>query len=331
MEKSSPRNYQHGFITKHMNHKPLVSCIIIFFNAGEKFFIEAIESIFAQIYNNWELLLVDDGSTDESTTIALHYAQKYPQKVRYLEHENHQNRGMSATRNLGIRHAKGEYIAFLDADDVWLPQKLERQLAIMKSHPQATVVFGPTQFWYSWTKNSDDSEEDHIRELGIPSNQLLHPPKLLALLLQKKVNTPATCSVLIRRELFQEIGGFEESFRGMYEDQAFFAKVYLKASVFVESNYWDRYRQHPESTCSIAQKTGQYHPFKAHPTHLTFLNWITEYLSKESVNDVEVWDSLQKGLRPYYYPRLYFLIYLFDRIKSQLHQIGNKILPLPMR
>jgi glycosyltransferase involved in cell wall biosynthesis len=62
---------------------------------------------------------VDDGSTDDSKTIALNYAEQYQEKVCYLEHEGHQNRGMSTTRNLGIRLAKGEYIAFLDADDVW--------------------------------------------------------------------------------------------------------------------------------------------------------------------------------------------------------------------
>ena len=101
-----------------MSDKQLVSCIIIFFNA-EKFLGEAIESVFAQTYKNWELLLVDDGSTDDSTTIALNYAEQYPEKVCYLEHEGHQNRGMSATRNLGIRLATGEYIAFLDADDIW--------------------------------------------------------------------------------------------------------------------------------------------------------------------------------------------------------------------
>ncbi len=86
-----------------MTSKPLISCIIIFFNAGDKFFIEAIQSVFAQTYENWELLLVDDGSTDGSTDIAISYTQKYPEKVFYLEHEGHQNRGMSATRNLGKR------------------------------------------------------------------------------------------------------------------------------------------------------------------------------------------------------------------------------------
>ena len=113
-----------------MSNKPLVSAIIIFLNA-EKFIEEAIESVFAQTYENWELLLVDDGSTDSSTRIALRYAEQHHDKVRYLEHSGHQNLGMSAARNLGISHAKGAYLAFLDADDVWLPRKLEQQVAIM--------------------------------------------------------------------------------------------------------------------------------------------------------------------------------------------------------
>ncbi|WP_392482968.1 glycosyltransferase family 2 protein [Nostoc sp. C110] len=317
-------------MTEHINKKSLVSAIIIFLNA-ERFIEEAIESVFAQTYGNWELLLVDDGSTDGSTAIALRYAKKYPEKVRYLEHARHQNLGMSATRNLGIRNAKGEYIALLDADDVWLPQKLERQLSIMESNPQATVVFGASQFWYSWTGNPEDSKRDCVRELGIPLNGLLHPPKLLTLLLQNKINTPATCSVLIRRELFQEIGGFEESFRGMYEDQVFFAKVYLKASVFIEPNYWDRYRQHPGSSCSIAEKTGKYHPFNKNPAEFVFLNWIAEYLSKEDVKNAEIWKALQKRLWPYYHPEWDFFLYYFQRIKFKLHHIGQRILLLPIR
>ncbi|MEB3181436.1 MAG: glycosyltransferase family A protein, partial [Nostocaceae cyanobacterium] len=251
--------------------------------------------------------------TDDSTAIAKGYAEKYPHKVRYLEHEGHQNRGMSATRNLGIRNAKGEYIALLDADDVWLPDKLEQQLATMESHPEAAVVFGPTQYWYSWTGQPEDISRDTIRELWLPPNRLFHPPHLLPLLLQKKVNTPATCSVLMRRQLFADIGGFEEGFRGMYEDQAFFAKVYLKAPVFVESKYWDRYRQHSDATCAVAEKTGQYRRFKTNPAHLTFLNWMAEYLNKEQVKDAKVWQALQKALWPYQHPWLYSLLYPLQR------------------
>src|SRR5262245_21147944 len=108
-----------------MSRTLLVSVIISFLNA-ERFIQEAIESVFAQGYEHWELLLVDDGSTDESTAIARRYTAQHPERVRYLEHAGHQNRGLSASRNLGIRHAQGEYIAFLDADDVWLPHRSSR-------------------------------------------------------------------------------------------------------------------------------------------------------------------------------------------------------------
>ncbi|WP_287295599.1 glycosyltransferase family A protein [Moorena sp. SIO2C4] len=158
-----------------MSHKPLVSGIMIFLNA-EKFIEEAIQSVFAQTYNNWELLLVDDGSTDNSTAIAQRYAQQYPEKVSYLEHKGHQNRGMSATRNLGIHNAKGDYIAFLDADDIWLPQKLEKQLAIFSSQPEADVVCGLTKFWYSWTEKPQDIDRDLMREIAPDYDTLFTPP-----------------------------------------------------------------------------------------------------------------------------------------------------------
>ena len=88
-----------------MSDTPLVSCIMIFLNA-EAFIQEAIQSIFAQTDERWELLLVDDGSTDRSTVMAREFAERYPDKVRYVAHERHQNLGMSASRNLGIANAQ---------------------------------------------------------------------------------------------------------------------------------------------------------------------------------------------------------------------------------
>src|SRR5215469_15347588 len=101
-----------------MSNQPLVSIVVIFCNAS-CFLREAIDSIFAQTYNNWELLLVDDGSSDGSTAIAYRCSERHRRRVRYLQHSGHANRGMSASRNLGIRNARGAYIAFLDADDAW--------------------------------------------------------------------------------------------------------------------------------------------------------------------------------------------------------------------
>src|SRR5262245_30409625 len=119
--------------------EPKVSVVMIFFNA-ERFIGEAIDSILAQTYSSWELMLVDDGSADGSTEIAKSYARRYPAKIVYLEHEQHRNQGMSASRNLGIHYCTGKHIAFLDSDDVWLPHKLERQVAIIESQPETAMV-----------------------------------------------------------------------------------------------------------------------------------------------------------------------------------------------
>src|SRR5437870_6205119 len=102
----------------------MISVVTIFLNA-EKFLQQAVESVFTQTYDQWELLLVDDGSTDASSKMAKDIADQHPQNVRYLEHEGHKNLGMSASRNLGIREAKGSYIAVLDSDDFWFPQQLQ--------------------------------------------------------------------------------------------------------------------------------------------------------------------------------------------------------------
>src|SRR5215204_4174429 len=124
-----------------MSKESVVSCIITFLNS-EEFIGEAIESVLGQTYENVELLFVDDGSTDGSTQIALQYAERFPEKVRYLEHAGHENRGAAASRNLGIREARGEYIALLDSDDVWLKRKLEEQVGILQAHPEAGMVYG---------------------------------------------------------------------------------------------------------------------------------------------------------------------------------------------
>jgi glycosyltransferase involved in cell wall biosynthesis len=274
-----------------MAHSPLVSCIMIFLNA-EKFMTEAIASVFAQTYEHWELVLVDDGSHDRSTAIARQYAKQYPARVRYLEHPGHQNRGMSASRNLGIREARGAYVAFLDADDLWLPGKLAQQVAILNAQPEAAMVYGQALIWYGWTGNPEDLRRDHTFDLGVPPNKLVQPPTLFFLLLQNKVQTPITSNVMLRRSVFDTIGRFEERFRGMYEDQAFFAKVHLKAATFVADARWAKYRQHPES-CSVTST----HMADYYATRLPFLTWLARYLSAEGFNrNTKVWQALQREL-----------------------------------
>jgi len=208
---------------KRVSDGPLVSVIIIFLDA-RAYFQEAIESVLAQTYPHWELWLVDDGSVDGSIALAQGYAEQYPQRVHYLAHPGRGHRGMSATRNVGLRHARGEYVALLDADDVWLPHKLEQQVAFLEAHPEAGMLYAPTQYWYSW-QGAQADQPDFVPELGVEPNVLVQPPALLVRFLQQKAKPPGTCSVLMRRTMVERLGGFVESFQGMYEDQAFFSKV----------------------------------------------------------------------------------------------------------
>ena len=128
---------QHG---ERSNGAPLVSAIIIFLD-GEKFIAEAIESIIAQTMTDWELILVDDGSTDGATEIAKRYAREYPGKISYTEHPGHENRGMSASRNAGLRLARGKYVGFLDADDIWMPEHLRVNCRILEENEHVVREF----------------------------------------------------------------------------------------------------------------------------------------------------------------------------------------------
>lgn len=108
------------------NH-PLVSIITPAFNASG-FIEETINSVINQSYNNWEMIIVDDFSSDDTYEIANHYAKK---DSRINVYRNEKNMGVAATRNKGLRIARGEFIAFLDSDDIWKKEKLESQLAFM--------------------------------------------------------------------------------------------------------------------------------------------------------------------------------------------------------
>ena len=170
------------------------------------------------------------------------------------------------------------------------------------------MVCGPTEWWYGWTGNPQDIKLDYKREISPRYNVLFKPPAFLTLLLRTKASTPATCAILAQRRLFEITGGFEETFHGMYEDQAFFFKVFLKSPVFVAGECLDRYRQHPDSCVSIAMENGQYHPEMPNIAHLNFLNWMKEYLSKEGVDNPAIRILLKKKFLRYRYPNLFRLL-----------------------
>jgi glycosyltransferase involved in cell wall biosynthesis len=273
-----------------MQDRSLVSVIIIFLNS-EKYIEESMDSVLAQTYSHWELLLVDDGSSDKSTEIALRYAAQYPGKIRYLQHPDHQNRGMSASRNLGICNARGEYIAFLDSDDYWLPERLETHVRALDSHPEVGMLYGTAKYWYGWTGQPEDHERDYVPELSMRKDTLFDPPALLPLLLEGKAEVPCMCSILVRRDVVQKIEGFEESFRGMYEDQAFYAKVCLSAPVLATNDCLAWYRQYPNSSTGIASKSG-----RILETRKRFLDWLKGYLAEINCEYQPLLQSVRREL-----------------------------------
>jgi glycosyltransferase involved in cell wall biosynthesis len=254
---------------------PVVSVIVIFKDA-EEFLLEAVESVRAQTFGAWELLLVDDGSTDGSTSIARSQTAAQEGRIRYLEHPGHVNRGMSATRNLGIAHAQGKFVAFLDADDVLVPTALAEQVALLHAHPGVGMVYGPLEYWYGWTGDPEDIARDFVHSVGVPTERIYEPPALIALFLRNIAFAPS--GMLLRRELVEYVGGFEESFRDLYEDQVFAAKVCRTTPVYVSGRCWYRYRQHPRSACLTAQREGRLDASRG-----PFLRWLVAYLEREGL------------------------------------------------
>jgi glycosyltransferase involved in cell wall biosynthesis len=294
----------------------LVSVILIFLN-GEAFIQEAIESVIAQSYSDWELILVDDGSTDKSSEIANEFARRDPQRIRYLDHLGHINRGMSATRNLGIQVARGEFVSFIDADDVWEPMKLADQVEIMLRHAELGLVCGTVVYWGSWSGGQDFlAKTGHLLDQPIPQ-----PQALLALYPLGKAQAPCPSDVMIRAQVLRRVGGFEEHFtaeKQAYEDQGFFSKLYLEAPVFFSSKVWLKYRQHADSCLTSVRRAGQYASVR-----LYFLLWLKQYLAARGIVEPHIIAAVERSMWRFRHPALHFMLTLPFRILERvLRRIG---------
>ena len=224
---------------------PLISVVMPVFNR-EQYLVESIESVLAQTYPHWELIIVDDGSSDGSRAIAEGYVRRLPDKIRMIAHPNHANKGISASRNLGSRAARGNFIASLDSDDLWRPYKLQSQVNIVQQHPEVGLVVGATLYFYP-----DKPQQDRVYLAGGPRDRLIEPPELFREMYPIGTGTaPSMNTLLLRKDVFERVGGWEDYFRTTYEDQALLSKVYLSEKVFISSEIWDEYRQHATSIMS---------------------------------------------------------------------------------
>ena len=278
----------------------------------------AINSVLQQDYPHWELLLIDDGSTDNSSDIAKSFALKYPNKIIYSEHDSHANKGLSASRNHAIKKASGEFVAFLDGDDVWLPNLLSQLLGLIKQHG-AGMVCEASKYWYSW----DNSENKDIYiPVGSKQDQLYFPPQLIINLYPLgEGDAPCPCGILVKKDVLMKHGGFDESFKGMYEDQVFLIKFYLHECVYISSGCHNQYRQRQGSLVNISYVSGKYLQERK-----LFLDWLEQYFKKNRLNQPEVKSLLDRALFPYRYPRLHFVLFdLLNKGKKVFQKISRLV------
>lgn len=187
---------------------PRVSVIVPTFNRGW-ILTEAVDSVLAQTRADFELIVVDDGSTDDTRR----RLEPYGDRIIYV---NQPNRGVSAARNTGWRHARGDLIALLDSDDLWQPGKLERQLAFFETHPTARIC----QTEETWIRNG--RRVNPRRRHRKPSGWIFEPSLALCLV--------SPSAVMLRRELLAETGGFDESLPAC-EDYDLWLRISLRCPV----------------------------------------------------------------------------------------------------
>lgn len=175
---------------------PFFSVVIPLYNK-EKFVADAVNSILAQTFQDFEIVIVEDCSTDDSLNIANGFLSE---KTRIIRHDV--NKGLSASRNTGIKNASAEYIAFLDADDLWKPDYLEKIYELIARFPQAGLY--ATHYEQLYPNGVTVSIATNLKDF--------HADNIVADFFESSLAQPiyCSCSVVVRKSVFEQIGYFDE-------------------------------------------------------------------------------------------------------------------------
>jgi len=220
---------------------PLVSIMMPAFNA-ERYIADSIRSVSYQTFTDWELVVVDDGSTDRTAEIVRELAAE-DARILYVRQ---QNGGQAAARNTGIHRSSGTVVAFIDADDLWLPQKLERQLAVMKD-TAVDLVYCDGYVFYDV---GAPERSDFFAIVPGRTDGATMFPLLFA------YNRIATLSVVARRDALERVGLFDENRRLQNcEDYELWLRLALEGSTFFGmTDKLMRYRRHSASSTHSESK-----------------------------------------------------------------------------
>lgn len=214
---------------RDVHAEPRVSAIIPCYNR-EDFIAETVRSVLEQSYREIELIVVDDGSTDGSRAVL----EGFGERLTLLEHPGRENRGQSAAINLGLRHATGRYVAILDSDDLWMPHKIEQQVAFLEAHPNIGLVYG--------NGTAIDEKGRQLYVIYGPGHEERNEPARV--LMDCYFLVPNNS--LVRREVFDRVGGFDESLRAA-QDHDMAIRIAEATRIAYVDERWFSYRRHAES------------------------------------------------------------------------------------
>jgi len=207
----------------------------------------AIDSILAQTHTDFEIIIVDDGSTDNTRDVLEPYLAK--PNIQYIYQENQKQ---AAARNNGVLRSRGEYVGFLDSDDLWYPEKLDLQVKALDEHPEVGMVFSNQMMF------TDDSDEGRVRY----PRGVLKSGDIFKDLLQRKFYCSLQ-TVLVRRSVFDDVGLTDESLKNSLEDWELTLRIARKYKVLAIDKPLVRRRVHKETSV-------KYLEFRIH-NHLAIL------------------------------------------------------------
>lgn len=213
--------------------QPKVSVVMPCYN-NAAYVRQAVDSVLQQDYPNIELIVVDDGSKDNSLEVLASYGER-------IKVVSQPNQGPAAARNNGIRHATGDYIAFLDSDDLWLPGKLSAQLEFLQTNPDYIACFCS---WSVWDGNSTSGFNQPTTEQRLELQKDKSGWLYLPLLEDSVIHT---ISVVIKQQTVTEVGFFNEEFR-VGEDHDYWLRLSRLGKIAKLKTVYALYRANPQST-----------------------------------------------------------------------------------